>query len=91
MADYLDNKSEKIQKGFYKLHNDLFYFTGNYDIEGFPIFEIEGDRKRYSLYVPLVQELSKVNNEEINKNLKKLKKEKVACEKIKWLEEKLRA
>jgi len=89
MTDYLDDKGEKIQKGFYKWYNNLFYFTGNYDIEGFPIFEIEGNSKqRYSLYVPLVQELSRINNEEINKKLENIKIEDMK-EKASWIERRL--
>jgi hypothetical protein len=69
MTDCLDNKGEKIQKGFYKWYDNLFYFTGDYDIEGFPIFNIEGDsRKRYSLYQNLVQQLSRIDKEEIKES-----------------------
>jgi hypothetical protein len=84
MTDYLDNKGEKIQKGFYKWYDTLFYFTGEYDIEEFPIFEIEGNPKqRYSLYVPLVKELSKIDKEKMKEYMKKSK------EKASWIEEKL--
>ena len=85
MIDYLDDKGEKIQKGFYKWYNDLFYFTGNYDEEGFPIFEIEGNPKqKYSLYVPLVKELSKIDKEKMKEYKKKSK------EKTKWIKQRLK-
>jgi hypothetical protein len=93
MMEYIDKKGEKIQKGLYKheSYDELFYFTGEYDIEEFPIFEIESTfRKRYSLFIPLIQELSKADNEEINKHLKKLKQHpRKSREKINWLEGKL--
>ncbi|MCX5703461.1 MAG: hypothetical protein NT066_03100 [Candidatus Omnitrophica bacterium] len=82
MTDYLDDKGKKIQKGFYEWYNNLFYFTGDYDIEEFPILEIEGNPKqKYSLYVPLVQELSKINKESLKEEMKESK------EKAKWIEE----
>lgn len=76
MKVYLDKNKEEIKKGFYKHeeYNALFYFTGKYDIEEFPIFKIEGDsKKRYSLYPNLVQQLSKINNDKLNEEIKKSK------------------
>jgi hypothetical protein len=84
---YLDNKDEEIKKGFY-IHleyNALFYFTGKYDIEGFPIFEIEGgNKKRCSLYSTLINQLSKLDKE----NLEEEKKE--SKERKSWIERKLK-
>jgi hypothetical protein len=76
MTDYFDNKGEKLEEGFYKHeeYNTFFYYTGENDIEGFPIFKIEGDsRKRYSLYPNLVQQLSKIDKEELKEITKESK------------------
>jgi hypothetical protein len=87
MLEYLDDKGEKIENGFYKYeeYNAWLYFTGKYDIEGFAIFEIEGtSKRRYSIYPNLVKQLSKINKEE----LKEIMKE--AGEVTSWIEKKLK-
>ena len=87
MEEYLDDKGEKIEKGFYKSeeYNAWLYFTGKYDIEGFAIFEIEGtSRRRYSIYPNLVKQFSKINKEE----LKDITKE--AGDITSWIEKKLK-
>jgi hypothetical protein len=87
MTKYLDKNDEIIKEGFYiqKELNALFYFTGKYDIEEFPIFKVEGDsKKRYSLYQNLVQQLLRVDGEKLKEEIKKSK------EKEDWIKQKLK-
>jgi hypothetical protein len=73
MINYLDNNNEIIKEGFYiqKELNALFYFTGKYDIEEIPIFEIEGDyKRRYSLDENLIKQLFKLDKENVEEKMK---------------------
>lgn len=88
MENYLDNRNEIIKEGFYIQEelNALFYFTGKFDIEDFPIFEIEGDyKRRYSLDENLIKQLSKLNKESV------LEKMNESLEITMWINKKLRA
>lgn len=87
MKEFLDKENKKIKKHIYigKNFNELFYFTGNYDAEGFPEFEIYGaDKKIYSLYAPLIKNLIKLTKEEIKLEIKK------SSEKASWIEKRLK-
>lgn len=93
MANYIDNKGKKIEKGFYREnHFDTFvYFTGKYDKgTGYPVFEKEieiGKAKLFPLHV--VRELYRLNDEEIKDKLNDFKSKNMK-EKVSWLEEKLK-
>jgi hypothetical protein len=86
MVNYLDNETQKLKKGFYKLPNcnELFYFTGRYE-SGLAAFEKENEIGKIKLfYHTTVNKLSRMDNEEANKKLENLK------EKVGWLEKKLK-
>jgi len=87
MKEFLDYEGEKIKEGFYNHyeHNILFYFTGKYDIEELPIFEIEGgDKGRHSLYPNLTMQLVRIDREKLKEEMKQSK------EKKSWIERRLR-
>jgi hypothetical protein len=87
MEEDLDYEGEKIKEGFYNHYeyNILFYFTGKYDIEDLPIFEIEGgDKNRHSLYPNLIQQLVRIDKEKIKKEMKE------SPEKASWIERRLK-
>ena len=87
MEEFLDYEGEKIKEGFYNhyKHNILFYFTGKYDIEELPIFEIEGgDKGRHSLYPNLTMQLVRIDREKLKEEMKQSK------EKKSWIERRLR-
>jgi hypothetical protein len=88
MVDYFDNNNEMIKEGFYiqKELNALFYFTGKYDIEDFPIFEVEGDyKRRYSLSENLIKQLSKLDKKDIFEKLEESQEIKT------WINKKFKA
>ncbi len=93
MANYIDNKGKKIEKGFYKENTFgvFVYFTGNFDKgTGYPIFEKEneiGKEKYFSLHA--VRGLSRLNSEDIKNKLNDLKS-KNNSEVASWLEKKLK-
>ena len=83
METYFDKEGKKIRKGFYILHNNLFYFTGNYNIDSFPVFYIENDfRKKYIIFKPLIKKLSRANKEEIKKKMREFNQTENCLEKI---------
>jgi hypothetical protein len=87
MKEFLDYEGEKIKEGFYNHyeHNILFYFTGKYDIEELPIFEIEGgDKSRHSLYPNLTMQLVRIDREKLKEEMKQSK------EKKSWIERRLK-
>ncbi len=87
MEEFLDYEGEKIKEGFYNHyeHNILFYFTGKYDIEDLPIFEIEGgDKSRHSLYSNLTQQLVMIEGEKLKEEMKE------SPEKESWIERRLK-
>lgn len=87
MKEFLDYEGEKIKEGFYNHyeHNILFYFTGKYDIEELPMFEIEGgDKGRHSLYPNLTMQLVRIDREKLKEEMKQSK------EKKSWIERRLR-
>jgi hypothetical protein len=93
MANYIDDKGKKIEKGFYKEKTfEVFvYFTGKYDKgTGYPVFEKENEIGKTKLF-PLhtVRELYKLNDEEIKNKLNDLKLKNKKDE-ANWLEKKLK-
>jgi hypothetical protein len=92
MANYIDNKGEKIEKGFYGSNrfDSLVYFTGKYD-KGtkFPVFEKEIEIGKEKLFPSnAVRDLYKLTDEEVKKKLNDLKL-KDKKEEVGWLEKKL--
>jgi hypothetical protein len=93
MANYIDDKGKKIEKGFYKekTFGVFVYFTGKYNKgTGYPIFEKEneiGIDKLFPLHA--VRELYKLNDKEIKAKLDNLKLNNKKDE-ASWLEKKLR-
>ncbi len=69
MEGFTDSDNNELEKRFYKWGNDIFYFTGNYDPQGFPLFYIENDSKEtiYHIYKPLVKELKALCKEDLEK------------------------
>jgi hypothetical protein len=93
VANYIDDKGKKIEKGFYKekTFGVFVYFTGKYDKgTGYPIFEKENEIGKTKLF-PLhtVRELYKLNDDEIKVKLNDLKL-KDKKEEAGWLEKKLK-
>ncbi|MFH1503485.1 MAG: hypothetical protein ABIE36_02420 [Candidatus Diapherotrites archaeon] len=82
----IDDGGENLQEGFYMFPDSkgLFYFTGNYDEFGLPIFEREiaiGNTNVLPIF--LIKRLHRIDKKGIEIKLKDLK------EKVNWLEEKL--
>ena len=87
MENFLDYDDKKIKQGFYNHYecDILFYFTGKYDIEDLPIFEIEGEeKKRRSLYPNLVQQLLSIDREKLNEKMNQSE------ERRSWIERRLK-
>ena len=85
MVEYLDFNGNKFEKGFY-CRGDLsiFYFKGESNNEGFPIYESLNSKERETLCSPpFAYEFLRINKQEIEIKLKELK------ENASWLEERL--
>jgi hypothetical protein len=89
MEEYLDAEGKKLEKGFYKnkVDDDIIYFTGEYNKNRDPVFEIN-DYLLSNFHLPLQGGsgvlLNKINKKEVEEIINRSKN------KINWLEEKLK-
>lgn len=81
MVKYLDKEGKNIERGFYA--SPLWYFTGNYDDNGKPIFE-DGYGRVIAYDKDITISIIRLNPEEMKKVIEEEKN------RISWIEKKLK-
>lgn len=89
VKEFFDKKGESVKEGkaeFYvqESTNTLYYFVGEYDIEGFPLFYIEGVSKeiKHQIYEPLIKTLTRLTEKEIEEEIRRYPKKRSWIEKM---------
>ena len=70
---YDDNENEIVEGVYSNIHTgDIFYFTGNYNENGEPLFESTG---KELINFPSIRSFRKLNKKELEEGIKKANKE----------------